>query len=165
VEKSKKVARREGQWFTDEEVAVILGACSRYVQPKTATQRARRWVMWLCAYSGARAGEITQLRSCDITRQGGIAVMRLTPDAGTMKTRQARRVLMHEHLIEQGFLEFVKRQGDGPLFFDPSKKPKAHNKLKPSRTPPQTMRAHLGEWGPRVGSHRPRGQSAARQSR
>jgi hypothetical protein len=99
-----------------------------------------------CAYSGARAGEITQLRSCGITQQGGIAVMHLTPDAGTMKTRQARRVLMHEHLIEQGFLEFVKRQGDGPLFYDLSKKPKAHNKLKPSRTPPQTMKAHLGEW-------------------
>jgi integrase len=146
VEKSKRVARREGQWFTDDEIAVILVACSRYTQPKTATQRARRWVMWLCAYSGARAGEITQLRGRDITQHGDISVMHLTPEAGTMKTRQARRVPLHKHLIEQGFLEFVKRQGDGPLFYDPPKKPKAHNKLKPSRTPPQTTRAHLGEW-------------------
>jgi integrase len=146
VEKSKKVARREGQWFTDDEIAVILRACSRYTQPKTATQRARRWVMWLCAYSGARAGEITQLRGRDITQQGDISVMHLTPEAGTMKTREARRVPLHEHLIEQGFLEFVKRQGDGPLFYDPPKKLKAHDKLRPSRTPPQTVRAHLGEW-------------------
>src|SRR6185369_2524048 len=60
VEKAKKVVRRDGQWFTDDEIAIILRACSRHAQPKTATHRARRWVMWLCAYSGARAGEITQ---------------------------------------------------------------------------------------------------------
>jgi integrase len=146
VEKSKKIVRRDGRWFTDDEIAIILGACSRYTVPKTATQRARRWVMWLCAYSGARAGEVTQLRGRDITRQGEITVMHLTPDAGTIKTRQARRVPLHEHLVEQGFLEFVKAQGDGPLFYDPPKKPKQHDRLKPSRTPPQTMRAHLGEW-------------------
>ena len=151
VEKRKRTTTREGEWFTDEEIALILRACSRYTLPKTATERARRWVMWLCAYTGARAGEITQLRGCDISRQGEMTVITLTPDAGSMKDRKARRVPLHEHLIEQRFLDFVEELGDGPLFYDPPKKPKAQDKQKPSRTPPQTMRAHLGEWVRKLG--------------
>src|SRR5882672_2677732 len=54
----------------------------------------RRWVPWLCAYTGARVGELTQLRAGDVqARQGpagSIWVLRLTPDAGTIKTGRAR---------------------------------------------------------------------------
>jgi hypothetical protein len=52
--------------------------------------------------SGARAGEITQLRGIDIEQRGNLHVMRLRPQAGSIKTGEARTVPLHEHLIEQG---------------------------------------------------------------
>ena len=38
-------------------------------------------------------------------------VMRLTPDAGPIKTRQTRIVPIHERIIEQGYLDMVRRVG------------------------------------------------------
>src|SRR5258708_40070798 len=71
----------------------------------------RRWVPWLCAYTGARVGELTQLRAGDVqARQGpagSIWVLRLTPDAGTIKTDRARTVPLHADLVHQGFPEFA----------------------------------------------------------
>ena len=63
VDVPRKVQTREdGKAFNDEEVRTILNASLKYDQPTTPTERTRRWVPWLCAYSGARSGEITQLR-------------------------------------------------------------------------------------------------------
>jgi integrase len=75
-------------------------------------------VPWLCAYTGARVGEMTQLRGVDVLRQDGISALRITPEAGTVKTRKARVVPLHDHLIAQGFPEFVKTRGKGPLFYN-----------------------------------------------
>jgi integrase len=94
-------------------------------------------VPWLCAYSGARAGEITQLRGQDIEQRDGFVVMKITPDAGTTKSRKARIVPIHEHLIDQGFLEYVRAKGKGPLFYDPPAKAQetdeSSDPLKPKR--------------------------------
>jgi integrase len=50
-------------------------------------------------------------------------------------------VPIHEHLIEQGFLEFARAQGAGPLFYAP---------LEPSvtlkRSRPVNVRVSLGQW-------------------
>jgi integrase len=119
VTEPRRVRHRESQAFTAEEAATILRASSPTGEPRTTLEGAIRWVPWLCAYSGARAGEITQLRGADIQRRGEVYAMLFTPAAGTMKTRKARAVPIHEHLIEQGFLEFAKSRGDGPLFYDP----------------------------------------------
>jgi hypothetical protein len=43
---------------------------------------AKRWVPWLCAYSGARVGELTQLRVQDVEHRACGPVLRITPDAG-----------------------------------------------------------------------------------
>lgn len=48
--------------------------------------------------------------------------MWITPDAGSTKNESARYVALHPHLIEQGFLKFVKKSGAGPLFFDPRRR-------------------------------------------
>jgi integrase len=49
--------------FTDQEARTILSAAlappSRLMSPEHAA--ARRWVPWICAYTGARVNEITQL--------------------------------------------------------------------------------------------------------
>jgi integrase len=82
-------------------------------------RNAVRWCPWLMAYSGARVGEVTQLRKQDIQNHEGIACMLFTPDAGSIKNKEARLVPLHSHLLEQGFLSFVEKRPDGPLFYDP----------------------------------------------
>jgi integrase len=78
------------------------------------------------ACTGARAGEVAQLRAGDLrSRSCGWALL-ITPEAGTVKTKQAWLVPIHEHLIEQGFIEFVKgvlaaKGADGALFYDDTK--------------------------------------------
>jgi hypothetical protein len=117
VDVPRKMQNREdGRSFTTEEARTILKASLAYAKPSTPTERARRWVPWLCAYSGARSGEITQLRGADIEDRDGVYVMKITPDAGTTKTRQARIVPLHEHLVAQGFIGMVKQVGKGVIF-------------------------------------------------
>ena len=147
VDVPKRSRSRETKAFRREEVLMILKAASDYKQPQTATERTRRWVVWLCAYSGARAGEITQLRGIDIERCDDFHVMRLTPDAGPIKTRQTRIVPIHEHIIKQGFLDTVRQVGNGPLFYNLDETPRANvDPLKPSRSRAATARAHLSDW-------------------
>ena len=71
----------------------------------------------MAAYNGARIGELTQLRNEDVRHQDGMCFIRITPDAGTVKTNVYRDVPLHPHLIELGFLDFVKASGPGPLFY------------------------------------------------
>jgi integrase len=150
VEKPKKITTRH-KWFTQEEQALILKAASAHTNPETTAERARRWVPWLLAYTGARAGEITQLRGSDVGEHEGVLAVHLTPDAGTMKTNEARWVPIHEHLVDQGFLEFVAAGGMGPLFYDPPKNVRVKDKLKPSTAPAQIVRMRLGEWTREIG--------------
>ncbi|SFU87246.1 hypothetical protein [Bradyrhizobium arachidis] len=139
--------REHGRSFTDEEARTILMASLAYEAPATPTERTRRWTPWLCAYSGARPGEITQLRGADIEDRQGMYVMKLTPDAGTVKNRKIRVVPLHEHLIAQGFLALVHSVGKGALFYnDATPQPVSNDPLKPTRSRAGTARAHLGEW-------------------
>lgn len=148
VDVPRKVQRREdGRSFTNEEALTILKASLTYQKPATPTERTRRWVPWVCAYSGARSGEITQLRGLDIEKRDGFHVMKITPEAGTTKTGQVRVVPLHEHLIAQGFIEMVKQVGNGALFYnDKTPQKMSSDPLKPSRPRAATARAHLGTW-------------------
>jgi integrase len=69
-------------------------------------------------------GELTQLRGVDIVERDGIHAIKISPEAGTTKTGEARTVPLHEHLVEQGFLAFAKANGAGPLFYNESKEPR-----------------------------------------
>jgi integrase len=156
VDVPKRARNRETKAFKAEEVLTILRATLDYDQPRTARDRARRWAMWLCAYSGARSGEITQLRGIDVEERGDFHVMRLTPDAGTIKTRQTRIVPIHEHIVEQGFLDMVRQIGHGPLFYNLDNAPRANvDRLKPSRSRAATARAHLSSWVRELGVNDP----------
>jgi integrase len=152
VDVRRKARNRETKAFRPDEATIILTASLAYEHPKTAHDRARRWAMWLCAYTGARSGEITQLRGIDVEQRGDFHVLKLTPDAGTIKTRKTRIVPIHEHIIEQGFLDMVRQVGTGPLFYNPAKTPRADvDPLKPSRSPAATARAHLSTWVRKLG--------------
>jgi integrase len=132
---AKAPAKGREKKFTTEELQRILKAT---LKPESNPRydfeerlRARRWVPWLCAYSGARVTEITQLRREDIFQDGKVWMMRITPDAGTVKDGEVRLVPVHQHLIKQGFIGVIERLASGPIFYDPSRRkdPKAFIKL------------------------------------
>lgn len=117
-----KPTQTRGKGLTDAEAETILRAA---MQPQSAslpkvTALARRWVPWVCAYTGARVNEITQLRAMDIREEEGVWIIHITPEAGSVKTRKARKVPIHSHLIEQGFHKLGRAGDPTPLFYDPS---------------------------------------------
>ena len=149
--KSKKPPRSRSKGFTEQEAKVILKAAKKSATPAQALAKkqaaARRWVPWLCCYSGARVAEITQLRGADIQRDRKVWFMVLTPEAGSIKSDHFRRVPLHRDLIKQGFVEHVKKAGDGPLFYDPD----ARRKENPRKPPAQTVANKLAAWVREVG--------------
>jgi integrase len=142
-----KLRERE---FRDEEWRTILRAT---LEPPPARMEpynaaARRWVPWLCAYTGSRPGESCQLRAEDVRQHpDGFWTINITPDAGTVKGNAARVVPLHEHLVEQGFVAFVRSKGKGPLFYDPAARRKADDDpTNPVRQPWTKARDKLSEW-------------------
>ena len=112
------VARSKG--FSDEEAQQILRASLDLQRGNEAqkTYDAKRWVPWLCAYTGARVGEIVQLRKEDVRTEAGRLIIRITPEAGIVKTGEARDVPLHKHLEELGFSKFVEGAESGYLFLN-----------------------------------------------
>lgn len=122
--KPKQTKRKD---LSDFEAEMILRAATG-PQPEGLSAPhalARRWVPWICAYTGARVGEITQLRAGDIRQEDGVWVFHITPEAGSVKTARARSVPVHSHLIEQGVLKLARAGDPSPLFYDPEAKRKA----------------------------------------
>jgi len=62
---------------------------------------------------------MTQLRVQDVRLEKGIWIIRITPEAGRVKTGRWRDVPLHPDLVAQGFPDFVRARGNGPLFYDP----------------------------------------------
>jgi integrase len=138
---------RETKAFTAEETKTILKAASAISLPKTPGEAVKRWGPWLQAYTGARAGEIAQLRGIDVVTQDGVSAIRITPDAGTQKMRKARTIPLHEHLIEQGFLAFAKSAGTGPLFYKtPKNTSDDPDPTNPRKRRYMKAREHLAKW-------------------
>jgi integrase len=67
--------------FSDSEAEAVLKASQSLQQgrerPKTFA--AKQWVPWLCAYTGARVGELAQLRKEDIRREGSHWIANINP--------------------------------------------------------------------------------------
>ncbi|MFG1198857.1 DUF6538 domain-containing protein, partial [Xanthobacter aminoxidans] len=107
----KALPRARDRSFTAEEATTILkAALDAFAAPGRNTREtlmARRWVPWLCAYSGARVGEVAQLRGQDFQEVQGVWVFRISPEAGAVKTDKPRTVPLHPDLIRQGILAFV----------------------------------------------------------
>lgn len=80
-------------------------------------QRALFWLPWLMAYTGLRAGEVAQLQGRNIKHDRGVYYLLITPEDGSTKSRRAWATGVHSHLMDLGFLDFVRSAGDGPLFY------------------------------------------------
>jgi integrase len=115
--------RKMRRGFDRTEANAILKAASRLTRggERPETFAAKRWVPWLLAYTGARVGEMAQLRKEDVTRIGRDWVATISPEAGTVKTDAARQVVLHPHLITLGFIKFVAGSRGGHLFLRPSR--------------------------------------------
>jgi len=117
--KRKPSVRDRG--FTEDEARLILSVALTPPPDRLSPERklARRWVPWICAYTGARVNEITQLRAEDVKLQQNIWTIYITPEAGSTKDGKARTVALHPHLLDQGFLRAISG-ATGPLFYDPA---------------------------------------------
>ncbi|WP_244277718.1 MULTISPECIES: tyrosine-type recombinase/integrase [Mesorhizobium] len=115
-----KTARLRSKSLSDEEAAAILSGAMAHQrgQESQRTYAAKRWIPWLCAFTGARVGELAQLRKQDVFTRDSFWIIRITPEAGTVKTNEARDVPLHEQLIELGFPKFVEQSGSGHLFLN-----------------------------------------------
>ncbi|CAA2159872.1 Tyrosine recombinase XerC [Methylobacterium brachiatum] len=147
VAKVAKIKLREREFTADEASAILRAA--RHLQPGRElpqTLAAKRWVPWLLAFTGARVGEIVQLRRQDLRREkvegypAGVWVLRITPEAGAVKTKQAREVPLHQQLVELGFPAFVKSVGEERLFLVPDAEGGIAGPL-------QAVKNRLGEFG------------------
>lgn len=118
VGKSRKLRSKA---FYDSEAIAILKHAREFVPGREAPKlaAAKRWVPWLCAFTGARVGEMIQIRKEDLRREGKLWVVHVTPEAGPVKTDEARDVVLHRQVIEEGFLAFFEKSKGGYLFIDP----------------------------------------------
>ncbi|MGV6804085.1 MAG: DUF6538 domain-containing protein [Ruegeria sp.] len=87
-----------------------------YVREKSHLVAAKRWAPIICAFTGARVSEITQLRKEDVRKIDGQWVIRITPDAGSVKTGGYRDAPLHPQIISEGFIDFVEAHESGPMF-------------------------------------------------
>ncbi len=95
--------------FTDSEIQGMLSACrqERHVWQK--------WLVLLAAYTGARRGELVQIRKQDVkfdpeTKRHYLLI---TEAAGKVKTLNAnRQIPIHKRLVESGFLDYVSSTGE-----------------------------------------------------
>jgi len=146
VKKKKPIKLRE-KGFRDDEALAVLKFCRTY-QPKEAANpsnreapkstAAKRWASILCAFTGARIVEMMQLRKEDVRKEGETIVIRITPDAGSVKTGQYRDVPLHKQIIDEGFLKFVEASKAGPLFHN--------NKPDEALTGARTMAGRISNW-------------------
>lgn len=122
--KPRSVRTREAG-YTYAEAVKLLKASRAYVPHADDLGRirempeltaAKRWVPIVCAFTGARVSEITRLRKEDIQEIDGHWVVRITPEAGTVKTGAFRDVPLHPQIINEGFEPSVSTSKTGPLF-------------------------------------------------
>ena len=117
--KVKKAIAVRPKELTDEETNALVSAClSLNGKTPRTPEAARRWCPLICLYTGARIGEVTQLRSEDFQREGDLHFIKITPEAGSVKDREYRIVPLHPRLSELGLHTFVETT-TGPLFYNP----------------------------------------------
>jgi integrase len=95
--------------YTKAEVRMMLAACQKESTPW------KKWLPLLAAYTGARRGELVQLRKEDVKLDSDSDrfYILITDEAGSIKTDNAKRqVPLHKTLEELGFIMFVKSAND-----------------------------------------------------
>ncbi|KAB0538087.1 integrase [Pseudochrobactrum saccharolyticum] len=118
-DKRQQAAPNGSKGYSLEQAKTILqatfGGASKELDPHY--QRAVFWVPWICAYTGLRVSEITQLQGKNVRDEDGHPIFVITPEDGSTKSGKAWTTGIHPHLIEMGILDMFKAVGDGPAFY------------------------------------------------
>lgn len=103
---------RRRPWSTEDLVKIFNGPWYDAGQ----TRSGLFWLPLLSLYSGARAGELAQLRSGDISQIDGVWVFEVTSQSALLDTEErtttknegsVRTIPVHQKLEEIGFISFV----------------------------------------------------------
>ena len=81
---------------------------------------------------------LPQLRGEDVQSADGVHYIQITPAAGTVNTGYPERTL-HDHLLDDGFLDFVKERGAGALFYRNAAR-------RGKNSPAEIVAGKLGKW-------------------
>lgn len=103
----------------------------------------RKWIPLVCMFTGARIGEIAQLRIGDVRQQHGVWFIYIAHDGDakqSTKSGESRTAAVHAKLEAIGFIKFVERQceragGDDRAQLFPELKPNNRGQIgaEPSR--------------------------------
>lgn len=100
--------------FSMEEARAILAAADREAIP------ARRWIPWLTALTGSRVAAVANLRRQDVVEVEGIWCLKISREAGPIKTAASERLVpLHPAILKRGFLSFVRSCPQERLFVRP----------------------------------------------
>jgi integrase len=116
--------------YTDEQARLILLAARDEEKPY------RRWLPWVCAFTGTRLDEVAGRNVADIVKIGSYWVLDI-PEGKTDGSE--RKVPLHPVLIREGFIDYVNSlPQDSPLF--PDLKPDRFNRRAGTAT------KEMGRW-------------------
>lgn len=100
--------------FSMAEARAILSAADGQ------TIASRRWVPWLTALTGSRIAAVANLRRDDVVEVDGIWCLRISREAGPIKTAASERLVpLHPAIVKRGFLKFVQACPHERLFVRP----------------------------------------------
>lgn len=102
----------DSRTYTIKEAVSVLKAARRETEPR------RRWLPWICAYSGMRIEEAGQLEVEDFSKVEGRWFIRISSGGGrSLKTASSHRTIpVHPSLEAEGLCEYVLSVGSGRLF-------------------------------------------------
>jgi integrase len=105
---AKKKVRRLG--YDDNQARIILLAARHENKPY------RRWIPWVCGFTGCRLDEVAGRDARDIKRVGSTWVLDI-PEG--KNEGAARKIPLHSKLVAEGFIDYWRElPKDGPLFSD-----------------------------------------------
>lgn len=122
------IEAKQTETFSDADIKAVFTSSEYRRQLKDGehaqvTSAARYWLPLLLLLTGARREEVANLALSDIKDEEGLNCFDIAPDPGRgrrLKNKASRRrVPIHSHLIELGFLKYVdsmKAQGELLLF-------------------------------------------------
>lgn len=123
--------------FTDAEAAKILEAACYSTNP------AILWPPLLCATSGARMGEMAQLRREGVIVKRGIPALRITAEAGSVKYDNSERTIpIHPTVLAAGFMGVVESQERTAVLHPCGRQQPEMTSFGPSTTAPR-----MSSWG------------------
>ena len=122
---SKAMVHRSGsdKQYSAEDITKIFASpiyTQDYRPPSGAYGEAVYWLPLLAYYTGARAEELAQLHSKDVISIDGITYIDINDEADdkSVKNRgSTRRVPLHNHVLELGFINYLQSLGSEARVF------------------------------------------------